>query len=130
PFPFSLNVQLFDILLMNLFTNAVRYNRSAQPRLDIRFVPRPDGLDIRFQDNGVGIERKELRKIFRKFYRASRPDDMTARGSGLGLYLVQQIARIHGAEVKAESDGPGKGAVFTLNIPRPKGADWARSVSP
>jgi signal transduction histidine kinase len=54
---------------------------------------------------------------------------MTARGSGLGLYLVQQIARIHGAEVKAESDGPGKGSAFTLIIPRPKGAAWARSVS-
>ncbi len=49
PFPFSLNVQLFDILLMNLFTNAVRYNRSAQPRLDIRFAPHPKGLDIRFR---------------------------------------------------------------------------------
>jgi signal transduction histidine kinase len=129
PFPFSLNVQLFDILLMNLFTNAVRYNRSAQPRLDIRLVPRPDGLDIRFEDNGVGIERKELRKIFRKFYRAGRPDDMTARGSGLGLYLVQQIARIHGADVQAESAGPGKGSVFTLSIPRPKGVEWARSES-
>jgi two-component system, OmpR family, phosphate regulon sensor histidine kinase PhoR len=129
PFPFSLNVQLFEILLMNLFTNAVRYNRSAQPRIDIRFVPHPKGLDIRFQDNGVGIDRKELRRIFRKFYRAGRPDDMTARGSGLGLYLVQQIARIHGAEVQADSDGPGKGSVFTLSIPRPKGADWARSVA-
>jgi two-component system, OmpR family, phosphate regulon sensor histidine kinase PhoR len=129
PFPFDLNVQLFDILLMNLFTNAARYNRSPQPRLDIRFVSHPKGLDIRFEDNGVGIERKELRKIFRKFYRAGRPDDMTARGSGLGLYLVQQIARIHGAEVQAESGGPGKGSVFTLNIPRPKGADWAGSVS-
>jgi signal transduction histidine kinase len=129
PFPFRLDVQLFVILLMNLFSNAARYNRSAQPRLDIRFVPHAKGLDIRFEDNGVGIDRKDLRKIFRKFYRAGRPDDMTARGSGLGLYLVQQIARIHGAEVLAESDGPGKGSVFTLHIPRPKGVDWPRSES-
>ena len=130
PFPFRLDAQLFNILLMNLFTNAARYNRSAQPRLDIRFVPHSGGLDIRFEDNGVGIDRKDLRKIFRKFYRAGRPDDMTARGSGLGLYLVQQIARIHGAEVVAESDGPGKGSVFTLRIPKPKGAEWVGSVSP
>jgi two-component system, OmpR family, phosphate regulon sensor histidine kinase PhoR len=128
-FPFSLNVQLFDILLMNLFSNAMRYNRSPQPRLNIRFVPRPDGLDIRFEDNGVGIERRELGKIFGKFYRAGRPDDMTARGSGLGLYLVQQIARIHKARVHVESDGPSKGSVFTLRLRRPKGVDWARSES-
>jgi two-component system, OmpR family, phosphate regulon sensor histidine kinase PhoR len=129
PFPFSLNVQLFDILLMNLLSNAMRYNRSPQPRLDIRFVPRSDGLDIRFEDNGVGIDHKELRKIFRKFYRAGRPDDMTARGSGLGLYLVKQIARLHKGRVHAESNGPSMGCVFILSLPRPKGVDWARSES-
>lgn len=130
PFPFSLNVQLFDILLMNLFSNAMRYNRSSQPRLDIRFVPRSNGLDILFKDNGIGLERKELGKIFRKFYRAAKTDDMTTRGSGLGLYLVQQIARIHKGRVHADSDGPSTGSVFTLSLPRPKGVDWARSESP
>lgn len=130
PFPFNLNIQLFDILLMNLFSNAMRYNRSPQPRLDIRFVPRPNGLDIRFKDNGVGLERKELGKIFRKFYRAGKTDDLTTRGSGLGLYLVQQIARIHKARVHAESDGPSQGSVFILSLPRPKGIDWSRSESP
>jgi two-component system, OmpR family, phosphate regulon sensor histidine kinase PhoR len=129
PFPFSLNVQLFDILFMNLFSNAMRYNSSPQPRLDIRFVLHPDGLDIRFEDNGVGIERKEVRKIFRKFYQAGRPDDMTARGSGVGLYLVKQIARLHKGRVHAESDGPSKGSVFVLSLPSPKGVDWVRSES-
>jgi signal transduction histidine kinase len=114
---------------MNLFSNAMRYNRSQEPRLDILFVPRPDGLDIRFEDNGVGIERKELGKIFQKFYRAGRPDDLTARGSGIGLYLVKQIARLHKARVHAESDGPSKGSVFILSLPRPKGVDWARRES-
>ncbi len=129
PFPFSLNVQHFDILLMNLLSNAMRYNCSPQPRLDIRFVPRPDWLDIRFEDNGVGIEHKELGKIFRKFYRAGRPDDLTARGSGLGLYLVKQIARLHKGRVHAESDGPSKGSVFILSLPRPKRVDWDGSES-
>jgi len=129
PFPFRLNAQLFDILLMNLFSNAMRYNHSPQPRLEIRFVPSPAGLDIRFEDNGVGIERKELGKIFKKFYRAGRADDLTTRGSGVGLYLVKQIARLHKARIRAESDGPGKGSVFILSLPRPKGVDWARSQS-
>lgn len=127
PFPFKLNVQLFDILLMNLCSNAMRYNHSPQPRLDIRFVPRPEGLDIRFEDNGIGIERKELGRIFRKFHRAGKPDDLTTRGSGVGLYLVKQIARLHKIRIRAESDGPGKGSVFILSLRRPKGVDWARS---
>lgn len=129
-FPIGLNVHLFDILLMNLFSNAMRYNHSPQPRLDIRFVERPNGVDIRFEDNGIGIERRDLGKIFRKFYRAGRPDDLTTRGSGLGLYLVQQIARIHKGRVRAESDGPSKGSVFTLSLPRPKGVDWTWSETP
>ena len=129
PFPFNLNVQLFDVLLMNLFSNAMRYNNSPQPRLHIRFVPRPEGLDIRFEDNGVGIERKELSKIFKKFYRAGRPEDLTTRGSGVGLYLVKQIARLHKARIYAESDGPSKGSVFIMRLHRPKGVDWARSES-
>lgn len=129
PFPFRLNVQLFDILLMNLCANAMRYNHSPQPRLDIRFVPRAKGLDIRFEDNGIGIERKELGKIFRKFHRAGRPDDLTTRGSGVGLYLVKQIARLHKIRIHAESGGPGKGSVFIMSLRRPKGVDWARSES-
>jgi signal transduction histidine kinase len=129
PLPFDLNVQLFDILLMNLFSNAMTYNRSPQARLHIRFVPRRDGLDIRFEDNGVGIERKELAKVFRKFYRVGRADDLTARGSGIGLYLVQQIARIHKARVHVESDGPSKGSVFILRLPRQKGVEGARRES-
>lgn len=127
PFPFNLNVQLFDILLMNLFSNAMRYNHSPRPRLHIRFVPRAKGFDIRFEDNGIGIERKDLGKIFRKFYRADKPDDMTARGSGVGLYLVKQIARLHKVRIHVESGGPGTGSVFIMGVRRPKAAGRTRS---
>ncbi|MBP8980865.1 MAG: HAMP domain-containing histidine kinase [Syntrophobacterales bacterium] len=116
-----LNRPLFEMLLMNLLTNAVKYNHSEQPRIDIRFVPRGKGLDIRFEDNGIGIEKGEIKKIFRKFYQAGRTDDMTAKGTGLGLYLVEQIALIHKARISAESPGPGKGATFILKLPAPAG---------
>jgi len=116
-----LNRPLFEMLLMNLLTNAVKYNQSEQPRIDIRFIPRRQGLDIRFEDNGVGIEKGETKKIFRKFYQIGRTDDMTARGTGLGLYLVEQIAAIHKARISAESPGPGKGATFVLKLPAPAG---------
>lgn len=116
-----LNLPLFDMLLMNLCTNAIKYNQSNQPRIDIRFVPHKKGLDVRFEDNGLGIEKGETKKIFRKFYQVGQTDDMTAKGTGLGLYLAEQIALLHRAVMTAESDGKGKGAAFILHLPRPAG---------
>ncbi len=111
------NLPLFDMMLMNLLTNAVKYNNSLQPTVDVDFEIHPRKLIIRFEDNGIGIEKKELRKIFRKFYQVGRAEDMSAKGSGLGLYLVQNIARVHKWKVEAQSRGIGKGSTFSLTLP-------------
>ncbi|MFA6413615.1 MAG: HAMP domain-containing sensor histidine kinase [Syntrophales bacterium] len=116
-----LNLQLFEMLLMNLCTNAIKYNQSDQPRIDIRFVTHKKGLDVRFEDNGIGIKKGETKKIFRKFYQVGQTDDMTAKGTGLGLYLAEQIALLHRAGMTVESEGQGKGSAFILNLPRPAG---------
>jgi two-component system phosphate regulon sensor histidine kinase PhoR len=116
-FVYHVNVPLFEMLLMNLLTNAIKYNASERPSVDIRFVPQKRRLDIQFEDNGIGLEKKEIRKIFKKFYQVGRSDDRSAKGSGLGLYLVQQIVRIHKGKIKAESMGAGQGSVFTLSLP-------------
>ena len=108
---------LFDMFLMNILTNAVKYNKSGAPAVEIRFVPRDKELQLRFEDNGIGIEKPELRNIFKKFYQVGSTDDMTAKGSGLGLYLAQQIAKIHRGKLAAESKGRGKGSVFILTLP-------------
>ena len=105
------------MFLMNILTNAVKYNKSGAPAVDIRFVPRGKELHLRFEDNGIGIDRSEIRKIFKKFYQVGSTDDMTAKGSGLGLYMAQQIAKIHRGKLAAESKGTGKGSVFTLTLP-------------
>ncbi len=117
-------VPLFEMLLMNILTNAVKYNVSCKPRVDISIEPRVDNLLIRFRDNGIGIAKEEQKKIFRKFYRGQGNDQIAVGGSGIGLYLVQQIARLHYGRVTAESEGPGKGSVFTLILPgrAPKGS--------
>lgn len=112
-----INYALFEILLMNLLINAVKYNESKTPKIDITFEPQKRKLLVRFADNGIGIEGGEIKKIFKKFYQSGQADNMTAKGSGLGLYLVQVIARFHKGKVVAESKGPGKGSVFTLRLP-------------
>ncbi len=116
-FPYHVNESLFDMLLMNLLINAVKYNKSEKPKIDISFELLKSKLHIRFADNGIGIEKKEIKKIFKKFYQTGRVDDMTAQGSGLGLHLVQSVVRLHSGKVVAQSKGKGRGSEFTLTLP-------------
>lgn len=117
---YPVNILLFEMLLMNILSNAVKYNSSDHPYVSILFRPYRQKLLIDFADNGIGIDRAELKKIFRKFYQAGAVNGSDVKGSGLGLYLVFSIARIHGWNVTAKSQGRGKGAVFTLSLPRDK----------
>jgi signal transduction histidine kinase len=116
-FPYPINLVLFEMLLMNLFTNAIKYNEAEIPRLDVRFELKARGLHIRFEDNGIGIPRSEAKKIFRKFYQIGRAENMSAKGTGLGLHLVESIARFHEGRVIVESKEGEKGSVFSLILP-------------
>jgi len=117
PLLYSINPPLLEMLLMNLLTNAIKYNESKAPMIDIAFERQNKKLLISFKDNGIGLEKGKIKKIFKKFYQVRRTDVMSAKGSGLGLHVVQNIARIHKGKVVAESKGKGEGSVFTLILP-------------
>jgi signal transduction histidine kinase len=116
-YQYRLNPSLFEMLLMNILTNASKYNTSDTPEIDITIAQRANKLYIHFADNGMGLEKLEIRKIFRKFYQVGKSDDMTAKGSGLGLFLVDTIVRIHKGKIIAKSSGIGQGSVFTVIFP-------------
>jgi two-component system phosphate regulon sensor histidine kinase PhoR len=116
-FPYHINLSLFEMLIMNLLTNAIKYNESDMPNVDITFLPQRRSLHISFEDNGIGIDKSEVKKVFRKFYQVGLSDNMTAKGSGIGLYLVQNIAKIHKGTVNARSKGVGHGSIFTVVLP-------------
>ncbi len=116
-FVYPIDPSLFEMLLMNLLNNAVKYNSSSTPRVNIVFAPNKRRLQIHFEDNGIGIDKREIKKVFRKFYQIGSAENMTAKGSGLGLYLVENIARLHKFKIVATSAGPGQGSVFTLTLP-------------
>ncbi len=108
---------LFEMLLMNLLTNAVKYNASPTPEVEISFAVKKRFLHILFRDNGIGIRKSQVRRIFKKFYQAELPADESPRGSGLGLYLAENIVKLHGGKISAESEGPGTGSVFSVRLP-------------
>ncbi len=116
-FFYPINRLLFEMLLMNILTNAIKYNESEVPTIDIRFLTQKNTLNILFEDNGIGIARGERKNIFRKFYQAGQSRTQSPSGSGLGLYLVQNIARMHKGKVVADNRQDQQGAVFTLILP-------------
>lgn len=99
----------------NLLENALLY--SDQPP-DIRVRLWREGRHIRFclEDNGRGLAAEELRRVFKMFYRVQKTGH-TVRGSGLGLFIVRAIIRMHKGKVWLESDGPGKGTRAQIQLP-------------
>jgi len=101
----------------NLIDNAVKYSdKHVQITIEI------DRLDtrhatLRVIDRGAGIPASELKRIFRRFYRAPGSLATRVKGTGLGLYIVRSVARRHGGRVWAESEGPGHGSTFVLQLP-------------
>jgi signal transduction histidine kinase len=112
-----INRSLFEMLLMNLFTNAIKHNTSGSPRLRITFRPGRRRVCVRFEDNGIGIPRSERKKVFRKFYQIGNSEDRPARGTGLGLHLVELVARIHKGRVSVHPGRGGSGSVFSVVLP-------------
>jgi signal transduction histidine kinase len=106
-----------EIIVKNLLDNAVKYSSTA-PSVQIEICVYNSGhLGIIVRDHGIGIERNQLKRIFRRFHRAPDPLVNERSGSGLGLFVVQRLVRNLGGRIRAESDGPGKGATMRIRLP-------------
>ena len=105
-------------VITNLLDNAVKYSGAAVNVTVSVAAPAPDTVWVRVQDRGVGIPRKQLKRIFNRFYRVQMRTLKQVKGTGLGLYIVRSIAHAHGGRVFAQSEGEGRGATFTLELPR------------
>jgi len=108
----------FQNAISNLFDNAVKYGKPDQPlNLFIKtWNPDEESIAIMIQDNGLGIKKENLKKIFDKFYRVHTGNVHNVKGFGLGLAYVKQITDIHDGEIKVESEY-GKGTTFTIKLP-------------
>jgi two-component system sensor histidine kinase SenX3 len=102
----------------NLLDNATKYSGPEKNILVDVATPNLDKVVVCVHDNGVGIPREELKRIFKRFYRVHDPSVNRVKGTGLGLFIVRSIARRHGGDAFAESEGEGRGSTFTIRLPR------------
>jgi two-component system sensor histidine kinase SenX3 len=103
--------------ISNLIDNAVKYSGPGAQvavethKLDGKYVA------VRVRDAGPGIPKSELKQVFKRFYRVPGPLASRVKGTGLGLYIVRAVARHHSGRAWAESEGPGRGSTFVLQVP-------------
>jgi two-component system, OmpR family, sensor histidine kinase SenX3 len=104
--------------VFNVLDNAIKYSGN---HVDVRVrlaTPDEKRVVLSVQDHGVGIPPDDLKSIFKRFYRVNRRSLAHIKGTGLGLFIVKSIAQKHGGRVFAASEGEGKGATITLELPR------------
>jgi signal transduction histidine kinase len=117
PITIVADVEEISAAVSNLVDNAVKYSGP-----EVRVEVETDNIDgkyvaVRVRDQGSGIPKMELKQIFKRFYRVPGPQAVKIKGTGLGLYIVRSVAKRHGGRVWAESEGPGRGSTFILQLP-------------
>ncbi len=113
---FVIDQNAMEIVINNLMDNANKYS-NPPVKIDINLSRTRKFVRMTFRDHGVGVASRDLKKIFQKFYRIDRSDMPSVKGSGLGLTWVREIIKAHGGKILVNSDGPGKGTCFTVDLP-------------
>ena len=115
PWIYGDEVHLTNVLF-NLMENAVKYSREDVPlRLKVSTRNQHDHILVTIADNGIGIRKENLKKIFEKFYRVHSGNKHDVKGFGLGLAYVKSIVELHHGHIAAESE-PGKGTKFVITF--------------
>ncbi|ULQ51047.1 sensor histidine kinase [Flavihumibacter fluvii] len=102
------------LALFNIINNSIKY--AHQPKVNIITKISGTHYVISIKDNGIGIEAADLKKIFRKFYRAQKGNLHNSKGLGLGLYFTKKIIQLHNGTISVQSI-PGIGTDFTIELP-------------
>jgi signal transduction histidine kinase len=104
--------------ISNLLDNAVKYSTERVAITVEVATLDPKRVALRIADQGIGIPAAQLKRIFKRFHRVPGRVMARIKGTGLGLFIVRSVIEKHGGRVFAESDGPGQGSTFTIQLPR------------
>jgi signal transduction histidine kinase len=114
--PISVNADVGKIkqVITNLVDNAIKY--TEQGSVTVSAKKEGTKVVVTISDTGIGIPKEEIDGLFEKFKRARGANKVNTTGTGLGLYVAKQLVEGHGGSVRAESDGPGKGSRFIIQL--------------
>jgi signal transduction histidine kinase len=112
------NAEDLHTAVINLLDNAIKYS-GEQIDISVRLeTPDEKRVVLTVRDRGVGISPKDMKRIFKRFYRVPHRSLAHVKGTGLGLFIVKAIAKKHGGKVFAQSAGEGHGTTVTIELPR------------
>jgi signal transduction histidine kinase len=115
PVHVSVDGERVKTIVSNLVSNAIKYSPEGGP-VEVDVINRGGIARVSVKDHGLGIAKEDLPILFTRFGRVSTSETDHLPGTGLGLYLGRQLARLHGGEITVDSD-PGRGSTFTLHLP-------------
>ena len=112
--PVFVDREMWEKVVLNLLSNAFKFTFEGE--IEVTLEPRGDSVRLCVRDTGVGIAAEGLPHVFDRFHRIAGTRSRTHEGTGIGLALVKELARIHGGNVEVESE-PGQGSCFMVSIP-------------
>jgi len=112
----AVNPPLLEQAVVNLVDNAVKYSNEGSA-VEVTLDQAPDEIVISVSDQGPGVPREHLPRLFERFYRVDKARSRDLGGTGLGLAIVKHVAQAHGGRVSVDSR-VGQGSTFRIHLPR------------
>jgi signal transduction histidine kinase len=123
----NMDPKALRMVFNNLISNAIRYSPVGSP-LTIHLHKTDKYWKVDFEDQGFGFDKKDMKKIFKKFYRVQNIDTQNIEGAGLGLFISSEIVKNHKGQLKVSSLGRGKGSVLSVLLPLSREVETVRQL--
>jgi len=113
----SLDKQKINQVIMNIIDNAIKYTKIGGIVVRVTTLKNKNKILIQIADTGLGMEKKQITQIFKKFKRGKAGEISWASGAGLGLFIAKKFTELHHGKIWAESKGINKGSTFYIELP-------------